>query len=341
MRKKQRLVFALALLAFGLWSAGLVGAQGRDSALGTILPAAPTAGTGREGGEGERRFRAGRAGLSEPCGSGSLRRPVDESGRRSEGAHCGGMEHDCFELPDHRKCTETRKNERDHHQNGRFRWLGPWPAARCKGSCSQGQKADRRPRQPRFDQVGRVGGDSRRNGRINKPFGRNGKNPLAAAKIDLPTESFDKVKEITSGILQNVSTTAKLLIAEQQRASKLLEENLKVSVPIEVAENKLRGETFKKTEPSFFSRVFYAQFDSSLWPTTLKNIADSLKAEEDSFNKPCVGRSLKDFHHTLHRPAGVGSPQAQGGNGRAERFSRSSVGTGHLYGGDPRRLHRL
>ena len=104
---------------------------------------------------------------------------------------------------------------------------------------------------------------------------------LVAAKVELPMETFDKARETTSAILQNISNTSKLLISEQQRASRLLEENLKVSAPIEAAQSKLRGETFKKIEPSFISGDFVAQFDSSLWPTSLDNLAGAVKAEDD------------------------------------------------------------
>ncbi len=104
---------------------------------------------------------------------------------------------------------------------------------------------------------------------------------LETAKVELPAETFDKVQESTSGILQNVSNTAKLLIGIQQKASRLLEENLKVSAPIEAAQSKLRGETFKLIEPSFIDEDFFSQFDSSLWPTALANMAGALKAEDD------------------------------------------------------------
>jgi small-conductance mechanosensitive channel len=104
---------------------------------------------------------------------------------------------------------------------------------------------------------------------------------LVAAKVELPTETFDKVQESTGAILQNVSDAAKQLIALQQKASRLLEENLKVSAPIETAQSKLLGETFKRIEPSFISGNFFAQFNSSLWPTTLDNLAVAVKAEDD------------------------------------------------------------
>ncbi|MHC1727447.1 MAG: mechanosensitive ion channel family protein [Syntrophobacteraceae bacterium] len=104
---------------------------------------------------------------------------------------------------------------------------------------------------------------------------------LIAAKVELPVETFDKVQESTSAILQNVSNTAKLLITIQQKASRLLEENLQVSAPIEAAQSKMRSETFKRIEPSFVSEDFFAQLNSSLWPTAFENLAGALKAEDD------------------------------------------------------------
>ena len=108
---------------------------------------------------------------------------------------------------------------------------------------------------------------------------------LETAKVELPAETFDKVQESTSGILQNASNTAKLLIGIQQKASRLLEENLKVSAPIESAQSKLSGETFKRIEPSFINEDFFAQFDSSLWPAASENIFNALKAEDDFLTK--------------------------------------------------------
>jgi hypothetical protein len=86
---------------------------------------------------------------------------------------------------------------------------------------------------------------------------------LQAANVELPTETFDKAQESASSILQNISSTARLLIANQQKASMLLAENLKVGAQIEAAQTRLRDETFKKIEPSFFTEPL-----SKIWPTS-------------------------------------------------------------------------
>jgi potassium-dependent mechanosensitive channel len=116
---------------------------------------------------------------------------------------------------------------------------------------------------------------------IKQTFWQGWRISLMAAKVELPVETFDKVQESTSAILQNVSNTAKLLITMQQKASRLLKENLQEGAPIEAAQSKMRSETFKRIEPSFVSVDFFAQFNSSLWPSALENLAGALKAEDD------------------------------------------------------------
>lgn len=108
---------------------------------------------------------------------------------------------------------------------------------------------------------------------------------MLAAQLEPPVETFNKVQDTIKDILVNTSNAATLLVARQERLSRLLDENLKLSNPIETALTKLRKETFKKVEPSFFSQEFRAQFNSSLWSSLLDNFASAWETESDFFSR--------------------------------------------------------
>jgi potassium efflux system protein len=118
-------------------------------------------------------------------------------------------------------------------------------------------------------------------------FWKEWKKSLAAGKEDLPAEVFSKAEQTAKGVVQEISKGASTLLALQERISRIKEENRGLAAPIEATFNRMRGETFRRTEPAFFTRGFLEHLRSSPWPGlqaglrgALLGIGESLKREE-------------------------------------------------------------
>lgn len=112
-------------------------------------------------------------------------------------------------------------------------------------------------------------------------YWRDWKKSLETTQSEVPAEVFLKARESIRGVLETISNATKQSIKEQEKLSKLLDENGKLSTPLEAAMTKLRGELFKRNDHSFFSKDFYAQFDSRLWPRTLERLHGAIDAQKE------------------------------------------------------------
>lgn len=118
-------------------------------------------------------------------------------------------------------------------------------------------------------------------------FWKEWKKSLAAGKGELPAEVFSKAEQTAKGVIQEISKGASSLLALQERISRLKEENRRLAGPIEASFNRMRGETFRRTEPAFPTRGFLEHLRSSPWPAlqaglrgALLGAGESLKREE-------------------------------------------------------------
>ncbi len=103
------------------------------------------------------------------------------------------------------------------------------------------------------------------------------KKALQSAQVEPPIETFGAVEGIWRRVLQEVSNSSALLVGLQQRVTRLIEENRHLGNPIEAALVRLRGETFKKTEPAFMSRAFRDQLHSLRWPSIVDGLNAALR----------------------------------------------------------------
>lgn len=110
---------------------------------------------------------------------------------------------------------------------------------------------------------------------------------LLATKTELPAEVFSKTEQIAKGVVQDISKGASSLLSLQERISRLQEENRRIGAPIEATFNRMRGETFRRTEPAFPSKGFLEHLRSSPWSAleaglraAVLGLGDSLKREE-------------------------------------------------------------
>jgi potassium efflux system protein len=100
---------------------------------------------------------------------------------------------------------------------------------------------------------------------------------LQAAQVEPPSETFGLAEGTSRRVLHGVSETSTLLVGLQQRVLRLIDENRQIGSPIEAALTRLRGETFKKTEPAFLSKNFREQIESFQWPSVLDGLKAALK----------------------------------------------------------------
>ncbi len=103
------------------------------------------------------------------------------------------------------------------------------------------------------------------------------KKALQAVHAEPPIETFGTVEGTWRRVLQEVSNSSAILVGLQQRVTRLIEENRQIANPIEAALVRLRGQTFKKTEPSFLSRAFREQLDSLQWASIVDGLNAALK----------------------------------------------------------------
>jgi small-conductance mechanosensitive channel/uncharacterized membrane protein len=77
------------------------------------------------------------------------------------------------------------------------------------------------------------------------------------AQGDLPTEAFTKAEQSIRETLQDLSQRMGILVGMQEQVGKLLEENRRLSAPLDAALARMREETFRRTEPSILSQRFF------------------------------------------------------------------------------------
>jgi potassium efflux system protein len=110
---------------------------------------------------------------------------------------------------------------------------------------------------------------------------------LSATQAELPLDALGKAEQTIREVVQEISRGASTLMALQERISRLKEENRKIAAPVEATFNRMRGETFRRTEPAFPTRGFLEHLRSSPFPTlrvglraALLGAGESLKREE-------------------------------------------------------------
>jgi small-conductance mechanosensitive channel len=104
---------------------------------------------------------------------------------------------------------------------------------------------------------------------------------LGEAQTEIPSETFKKVQETATSIVQTAANASVAVLALQQKLTKELDELRQMSTPIEAALKKVRSETFQKNAPSFFSSEFYEPFNSMLWVAVRDGVADAWKMESE------------------------------------------------------------
>jgi potassium efflux system protein len=87
-------------------------------------------------------------------------------------------------------------------------------------------------------------------------------------------ESFDAAHKTIQTIIEDLDGAATGLLAIQERASWLLDENIRLNQIVETAFSDQRNNIFKKTENSFFSTDFYARFNTFFWLSLWNNFGD-------------------------------------------------------------------
>jgi len=86
------------------------------------------------------------------------------------------------------------------------------------------------------------------------------KKSASLAQGDLPTEAFAKAEQSIRETLQDISQRMGILVGMQERVGRLLEENRRLSAPLDAALARMREETFRRTEPSLLSQRFFLEF---------------------------------------------------------------------------------
>lgn len=119
----------------------------------------------------------------------------------------------------------------------------------------------------------------RRNWENEQAFWKKWEESLKEAQTEIPAESFKKVREAIAAMLQSASNTSTRLLALQQKLTGQLDEVRKLSVPVNAALQRVRGEIFQKNAPSFFSVEFRDQFDSRLWGAFREGLMAGWKME--------------------------------------------------------------
>lgn len=104
---------------------------------------------------------------------------------------------------------------------------------------------------------------------------------------DLPVEAFDKAERAIKEVIQDVNQRMGVLVAMQEQLGKLLEENRRLSGPLEAALARMREETFRRTEPPIVSQKFLLQLRETVASEGkeslirgLRKLGESLALEE-------------------------------------------------------------
>lgn len=111
------------------------------------------------------------------------------------------------------------------------------------------------------------------------------KKSLLAGKTDFPEEVFFKAEQTAKAVVQDISKGAALLLALQERISRIKEENRRIAAPIEATFNRMRGETFRRTEPAFPTRGFLEHLRSSPWPALQAGLRGAVLGAVESFKR--------------------------------------------------------
>ena len=85
---------------------------------------------------------------------------------------------------------------------------------------------------------------------------------------------FDEANEIIEKILEDLGGTINGIFVIQGRASRMLNENIKLAQIIETAFIRQRSSIFVKNEKSLFNPNFYSRFDSAFWHSIRDNFGN-------------------------------------------------------------------
>ncbi len=107
-----------------------------------------------------------------------------------------------------------------------------------------------------------------------KTFWRNWSVFLGADSNKTLMEAFGDAHETIEKALEDLTGAITDILAMQDRASKLLDENIRLSQIVSTAFSNQRSNIFKKTEKSFFSPAFYSLFDSFFWRSIWNNFGN-------------------------------------------------------------------
>lgn len=111
------------------------------------------------------------------------------------------------------------------------------------------------------------------------------KKALGTAQPELPADAFAKADETIRGVMQEISRGTSVLVALQERISRLMEENRQLASPIEATLTRMRGETFRRTEPAFLTRGFVEHLRSSPWPALRAGLVAAGRQAQESFRR--------------------------------------------------------
>ncbi len=113
------------------------------------------------------------------------------------------------------------------------------------------------------------------------------KKSASLAQGDLPTEAFNKAEQSIRETLQDLSQRMGILVGMQEQVGRLLEENRRLSAPLDAALARMREETFRRTEPSILSKRFFLELRdvaAGQWPKGLlqmwKKLEESIRGNE-------------------------------------------------------------
>jgi small-conductance mechanosensitive channel len=93
----------------------------------------------------------------------------------------------------------------------------------------------------------------------------NWRTDLKKQKVEYPQEEFKQVLSENKSLRENIVALNNRYIDLQQQFTRLLEANNMHEKQVEAALQQLRSTTFNRTAPSFFSAVFYQEFNAELF----------------------------------------------------------------------------
>lgn len=108
---------------------------------------------------------------------------------------------------------------------------------------------------------------------------------LRAAQQEVPADVFAKADKTIRAVMEDISKGASMLVALQERISKLMEENRNLASPIETTLSRMRQETFRRTEPAFLTRGFLEHLRHSPWPAIGVGFRAAGRQAQESFRR--------------------------------------------------------